>query len=289
DQRRYVLCRPEQAQAAGDVEKRFIEREAFHQRCYPAEYGKHLVRNRLVPGHAHRDANQVRAAPLGFPHRHRGAYAKFPCLVACCGHDSAYVAAHHNRLAAQFRPVPLLHGRVKGIHVDMQYLSMPRCLLVLAARCHRTLSMINRASRRSVPQSRPTPSSDERASSSRPLHRAFASSRPNNAGQFALRRNWSAPAFFPITSVSPSTSRIACFIWSAEPMLRAKQSSDGRLCTDRSVARQHAEMTHACMSAPVFTASICSSSARDSDVPSDDRSIDWPPVMPREPQALASS
>src|SRR5690606_10513447 len=164
-----------------------------------------LVRNRLVPGHAHRDANQVRAAPLGFPHRHRGAYAKFPCLVACCGHDSAYVAAHHNRLAAQFRPVPLLHGRVKGIHVDMQYLSMPRCLLVLAARCHRTLSMINRASRRSVPQSRPMPSTDEVASSSSLLLLALSGSRPKNAGEVALRGYGSAPAFFAFTTVEPST------------------------------------------------------------------------------------
>ena len=80
-------------------------------------------------GHARRDTNEVRAAPARFRHRHRGADAEDPRLVARRRNDTATGATYDDRFAAQFGIVTLLDGRIECVHVDVQDDARGHCFI----------------------------------------------------------------------------------------------------------------------------------------------------------------
>src|ERR1700730_17362764 len=73
--------------------------------------------------HTQRQKNAFRAKPAGARGWHSALYAELSRFVRG-GADNAATfgaASHNDRLAAQLRPVPLLDGRVEGVHVDVEY------------------------------------------------------------------------------------------------------------------------------------------------------------------------
>ena len=82
-------CGSEQRKTVGDIEKRFVEREAFDQWGEFAKYLEHLFGHRLVMRHARRHALQLRAAPQRLADGHRRANAENPCFVTCGSNHAA--------------------------------------------------------------------------------------------------------------------------------------------------------------------------------------------------------
>src|SRR5690554_3644219 len=85
------------------------------------EDGHEFRRDLLVPLHSHREKNPVGAAPAGLPQWHGGTNAVFPRLVRTGGNHAAgsRAAADNDRLPPVGWVVPLLHRRVKSIHIQM--------------------------------------------------------------------------------------------------------------------------------------------------------------------------
>ena len=104
-----------------DVEKRFIERQAFHERRELVEDIEHDFRDGLVAVEARPHANRVRTALQRFAHRHRRMHAELAHLIARRRDDAATAeSTDDQRLAAQFRIVERFHGRIERIHVDVE-------------------------------------------------------------------------------------------------------------------------------------------------------------------------
>jgi hypothetical protein len=105
----------------GDVEVGLVERERLDQRRHGAEEREHLGRHGPVFTEIGRHHRELRTEPDRTRHRHGGAHAERASLVARGGHHAAALrpAADGDRLPAQFRPVALLHGRIEGVHVDV--------------------------------------------------------------------------------------------------------------------------------------------------------------------------
>ena len=105
----------------GDVEKGLVQRQAFDHRRVFVKYREDLVRHLAVHRHARPDADGMRTAAQRFADRHGRAHAELAHFVARRrDHAAVAGAADDDRLAAQFGPVALFHGRVERIHVDMQ-------------------------------------------------------------------------------------------------------------------------------------------------------------------------
>jgi hypothetical protein len=87
----------------------------------------YLKRHHLVDVEARLDEDQVGALPFGCDRRHGRADAEFSCFVARRRHDTAFTGTTHgDGLAPQLRIVPLFDGSVKGVHVDVNDLALPR-------------------------------------------------------------------------------------------------------------------------------------------------------------------
>ena len=77
----------------------------------------------MVPLEIRVEENALRAEPVRFARRHGGMHPEPARLVGARGNHSALVrsGADYDGLAAQLRPVALLDGREKGVHVHVQY------------------------------------------------------------------------------------------------------------------------------------------------------------------------
>lgn len=111
----------EQAQRAGDIEERLIERERFDERCHRLEdlvdLGAHLRIQLVVT----REEDHVRAQSTGSGRRHRGVQTEAAGLVRGCRDDASRPGAtDHHRLPAQVGSLAQLHAHVERIHVDVQ-------------------------------------------------------------------------------------------------------------------------------------------------------------------------
>ena len=110
-------------QILGDVEIGLVEAQRLDQRRIVGEDRADLLRDGAIDLEARLDEDQVGAAPLGGDRGHGRAHAEVARLVARRRDDAAMAAADRERLAAQSRIVALLHGRIEGVHVDMDDLA----------------------------------------------------------------------------------------------------------------------------------------------------------------------
>ena len=97
-----------------------------------------LLRDGLVDLEARFHEDQVRTLPLRRHRWHGGSHPKLAGFVACRRHHSTFAGtADGDRLAAEIRIVPLLHGCVEGVHVDVDDLPLAgfvhRALVIFAA------------------------------------------------------------------------------------------------------------------------------------------------------------
>ena len=106
----------------GDVEVGLVERERLDQRRHLAIDREDLQRHRAVFLELGPDDDQVRAQAHGMRHRHGRADAELARLVAGRRDDApaGRRTAHHHRPPPQRRVVALFHGRVEGVHVDVE-------------------------------------------------------------------------------------------------------------------------------------------------------------------------
>ena len=112
-------------QVLGDVEVGLVQRQWLDDGRVLGEHGADLLRHCLVHVEARPDEDQLGAFPPRRDPGHGRSHAEAPGLVARRRHDAALArAAHRDGLAAQGGVVALLHGRVEGIHVDVDDLAL---------------------------------------------------------------------------------------------------------------------------------------------------------------------
>ncbi len=112
------LGRAEQVHRSGDVEERFVDRDALDQRREVAEHGHHLIGQPLVLREvAVRRTDRSGHSCLRPPARHPALHAEPLGLVRGGQHDTA---ADGDRPAAQRRIEQLLDGRVERVEVGVQ-------------------------------------------------------------------------------------------------------------------------------------------------------------------------
>ena len=117
--------RPEAAYGPADVEERLVEGDHLHQWRHLAEGLHHRGRDgaeRVVVG---RDDHRLRAGPSGAGHRHRRADAVLAGEVVGREHHPALAAAHDHGYVDQVGAVADHHGRVEGVHVDVEQVAGP--------------------------------------------------------------------------------------------------------------------------------------------------------------------
>jgi hypothetical protein len=86
----------------------------------PPQYLAHLSGNSPIARKIWRQEYSVRTETLGANRGHSGTHAELSGLVRSSANDRAVPAPRDDdRLAAQLRIVPLLDGRVEGVHVDV--------------------------------------------------------------------------------------------------------------------------------------------------------------------------
>ena len=113
-----------------DVKIGLVERERFDDRRVLGEDLPDLLRDRLVDLESRLHEDEIRAPPLGRHRRRGGSHPKLAGFVACRCHHSAFArSADGDRLAAKLRIIALLDGRIEGIHVDVDDLSLPELIL----------------------------------------------------------------------------------------------------------------------------------------------------------------
>ena len=121
------LAVAEERAAAGDVEERLVDREAFDERRVAVEDVEDLRAHLVVAAARRRHDDRLRAAAERLGHRHRRAAAEHARLVRRRGDDAApRRAADEHGLAAQRGIVVLLDGREEGVHVDVEDFSQLR-------------------------------------------------------------------------------------------------------------------------------------------------------------------
>ena len=79
----------------------------------------------LVDLEARLHEDQIRTLPLRRHRRHGRPDAEFAGFIARGRHDAPFAgSADGDRLATKIRVVPLLHGSVEGVHVDVDDLAV---------------------------------------------------------------------------------------------------------------------------------------------------------------------
>ena len=113
---------PQQLLTRGDIEKRLVQRQAFDQRRKFMKNRKDLFRHLFVARHSRRHADGLRAAAQCLAHGHGGADAEAAHRIAGRRHHPpAARAADDQGLALELRAILFFHGRIEGVHVDVQY------------------------------------------------------------------------------------------------------------------------------------------------------------------------
>lgn len=113
----YLLRRPEQMRAAGDVCKGFIDRDALDQRREIIEHLDRGIAEALIFAEAAADEDQLRAELARLTAGHAAAHAEDLRLI---GGGKHHAAADRDRLAAQRRVEQLLDRGVEGVEIGMQ-------------------------------------------------------------------------------------------------------------------------------------------------------------------------
>src|SRR5882757_2485860 len=122
---RYVARKRNALQVFRDVKVCFVQRQWFNDGRVLREDLADLLGNGLVDFEAGLYEDEVRALPLGSHRRHRRPNPELPRFVARGRHDAALAGSSDgNWLTADIRIVPLLDGRIEGIHVDMDDLAL---------------------------------------------------------------------------------------------------------------------------------------------------------------------
>ncbi len=111
----------EQAQGAGDVEERLVERQGFDQGRVSTEDLVDLRADLRVQLVVARQEHRVGAAAAGDRRRERRVHSVPARLVRRRGHHATVAgSADDDRLPREFRPPPQLHRHVERIHVDVE-------------------------------------------------------------------------------------------------------------------------------------------------------------------------
>jgi hypothetical protein len=100
-----------------DVEKRFVDRQALHERRHVIEDRVQILARLRIGGHARRNHDRLGTEPAGLPPAHRRSDAAGLRLVARREHDTA---ADDHRATAQAAIVALLDRREERVGVGME-------------------------------------------------------------------------------------------------------------------------------------------------------------------------
>ena len=120
DGQRDVACERNPLQVFGDVEVSLVERQWFYDRRVLGENLADLLGDRLVDLEARLYEDKVWTLSFGRHRRHGRSDAELTGLVARGRHDAALAgSADGDRLAAKVGIVPLFHGCIEGVHVDV--------------------------------------------------------------------------------------------------------------------------------------------------------------------------
>ena len=112
--------RPVNALAAGQVEKRLVDRDRFDERRQFEHQGANFAGDARIFGHVGGKNDGVRTELQRPRHRHRRAHPEGSRDITSGRDDAAPpVAAHDERLFGEDRIVALLHRGIKGVAVDM--------------------------------------------------------------------------------------------------------------------------------------------------------------------------
>jgi hypothetical protein len=133
-----VPCQRNPLKIFRDVEIGLVQRQRFDDGRVLGEDLPDLLRDGLIDLETRLHEDQVRALPLRGHRRHGRSDAELSCFIACRRHDAALAgSADGDRLATEIRIVPLLHGCVEGVHVDVDDLALtgrgPRLIVVFVA------------------------------------------------------------------------------------------------------------------------------------------------------------
>src|SRR6516225_5019055 len=102
------------------VEKRLIQAQGCYERSEGQEDLANLPADLRIMGHPNGKKYCLGAKPAGRDDRHGAMDAKLPSFVgSCADHSPALDTAHNQRLAPEFGAIALLHGRIEGVHIDM--------------------------------------------------------------------------------------------------------------------------------------------------------------------------
>ena len=108
-----------------DTDERLVPAQHLHGLAGVPQHGHHLSGDRVVGVGVHRQEHAVGAALGRGAQRLAGVHAELARLVGGGAHHAALggiaVAAHHDRLAEQFRVAKHLDGRDELIEVHMQH------------------------------------------------------------------------------------------------------------------------------------------------------------------------
>ena len=116
--------RPEQALAGRDIQERLIDREGLHQVRILPQDGEDASRHLGVSVPPRPDEDSGGTEPVGAADRHGRADPEGPRLVGAGRHHPTPRAAlgvgpDHHRLPPIGGMVELLHGRIEGVHVEV--------------------------------------------------------------------------------------------------------------------------------------------------------------------------
>ena len=206
--------RPVQGLGAAQVEKGLVHGKRLHQRRRVLHHAPDFPAEALVFLHVGTDDHGVGARLPGLEHGHRRMDAPGAGDVAAGRDDAAPAAADDHRLVGQFRIVPLLHGRVKRVAVDvrdgqighLRVAEQPgRAALGAAVRRRRRLEQVGaiaaqagrRLSHRGSPPAtampRPAPRSNRRAA-----RRSSGGRRWRRPGPGSRLQSWCRRGRFPV-------------------------------------------------------------------------------------------
>jgi hypothetical protein len=109
-----------QALGAGQIDKRFVDRQWLDERRELKQQPAHLASHARIFLHVRRDDGRVRTRGERLEHRHSRMHAIGAGNVAAGRDDAAFAAADNQRLVGELRIVPLLDRGIEGIAVDMR-------------------------------------------------------------------------------------------------------------------------------------------------------------------------
>jgi hypothetical protein len=130
----HLRCGSESRLIFRDIQIRFVERQGFDQIGMALEDFAHLMRDGPVAWKIRGQEHGAGTQAFGANCRHGGTHAELSRFIRSGAHNGPAAAPRDNdRLTPQRGIIPLLYGRIKRVHVDMNDLARSHPLTILYA------------------------------------------------------------------------------------------------------------------------------------------------------------